>query len=57
VLSHQQQNRDIHVLNQHMNALEEPSFGPEDQSHRPSGWANFKEIPPVLAVRLLLAHE
>lgn len=38
-----------------MNALEEPAFGPEDKASRPLGWANYKEIPPVLIARLVLA--
>ncbi len=35
-----------------LDALEEPAFGSEDQAGRPFGWANFKDIPPVLVVRL-----
>ncbi|GCE24199.1 class I SAM-dependent methyltransferase [Dictyobacter kobayashii] len=38
-----------------MDGIEEPAFNhPYDGSHRPRsfGWANYSEIPPVLAVRL-----
>lgn len=39
-----------------LDGLEEPSFGPEEQASRPLGWANFKDIPPVLVARLRLAE-
>ena len=35
-----------------LDGLEEPAFGPEEQSSRPLGWANVKGIPPVLVARL-----
>jgi 2-polyprenyl-3-methyl-5-hydroxy-6-metoxy-1,4-benzoquinol methylase len=35
-----------------LDALEEPAFGPGDHAGRPLGWANFKDIPPVLAARV-----
>ena len=35
-----------------MDRLEEPNFGPSKSSPRPLSWANFREIPPVLAVRM-----
>jgi 2-polyprenyl-3-methyl-5-hydroxy-6-metoxy-1,4-benzoquinol methylase len=35
-----------------LDGLEEPAFGPGDQSSRPLGWANVKGIPPVLVARL-----
>lgn len=35
-----------------LDGLEEPVFGPEDQAGRPLGWANYKNIPPVLVARL-----
>lgn len=35
-----------------LDALEEPAFGPEDRAGRPLGWANYKDIPPVLVARL-----
>lgn len=35
-----------------LDGLEEPAFGPEDQSSRPLGWANVKGIPPVLVARV-----
>ncbi len=35
-----------------LDGLEEPAFGPEDRAGRPLGWANFKNIPPVLAARV-----
>jgi 2-polyprenyl-3-methyl-5-hydroxy-6-metoxy-1,4-benzoquinol methylase len=37
-----------------LDALLEPSYGPEHVSKRPLGWANFKDIPPVLVARLRL---
>lgn len=37
-----------------MDALEEPVFGASAEAERPFGWANFKQIPPVLIVRLRL---
>lgn len=35
-----------------LDGLEEPAFGPGDEAGRPLGWANFKDIPPILVVRL-----
>ena len=35
-----------------IDGFEEPTFGPDDHGKRPFSWANFKEIPPVLVVRL-----
>ena len=35
-----------------LDALEEPVFGPDDRAGRPLGWANYKDIPPVLVARL-----
>ena len=37
-----------------LDAMLEPSYGPEHTSKRPLGWANFKDIPPVLVARLRL---
>jgi 2-polyprenyl-3-methyl-5-hydroxy-6-metoxy-1,4-benzoquinol methylase len=37
-----------------IDGLEEPTFGPEDYSTRSFSWANFKDIPPVLVVRMRL---
>lgn len=34
-----------------IDGLEEPVFPPETEGRRPFSWENFKEIPPVLAVR------
>lgn len=34
-----------------VDGLEEPTFPPEMEGRRPFSWENFKEIPPVLAVR------
>ena len=39
-----------------MNALEEPAFGPQDNASRALGWANFKEFPPVMVARMILAR-
>lgn len=35
-----------------LDGLEEPAFGPDSQGTHEFSWRNFKEIPPVLAVRL-----
>jgi len=35
-----------------MDGMEEPAFGPESSASRPFGWANFRDIPPVLVARL-----
>lgn len=35
-----------------MDGIEEPAFGEESQPERPFSWLNFKEIPPVLVVRM-----
>ncbi len=37
-----------------LDALEEPAFGADDRAGRPLGWANFKDIPPVIVARLRL---
>lgn len=37
-----------------LDGLEEPTFGPEDTSPRMLNWAHFKDIPPVLVVRMRL---
>ncbi len=37
-----------------LDALVEPSYGPEHSSRRPLGWANFRDIPPFLIARLTL---
>jgi 2-polyprenyl-3-methyl-5-hydroxy-6-metoxy-1,4-benzoquinol methylase len=37
-----------------LDRLEEPIFDMQVQGRRPFSWVNFKEIPPVLAVRLRL---
>jgi SAM-dependent methyltransferase len=38
-----------------MDGIEEPAFGPEAKSERGLGWRNYSQIPPVLAVRMLVA--
>lgn len=35
-----------------MDRLEEPAFDASESSPRPLSWANFKEIPPLLTVRM-----
>jgi SAM-dependent methyltransferase len=35
-----------------IDGLEEPGFGEEAEASRPFSWSNFKEIPPVLMVRM-----
>ncbi|MBI4198171.1 MAG: class I SAM-dependent methyltransferase [Chloroflexi bacterium] len=35
-----------------LDGIEEPVFGPEDTAGHPLGWANFKEVPPVLVSRM-----
>ena len=40
-----------------LDGLEEPVFDDAEETARPLGWANFKEIPPVLVARLRLAQE
>ena len=35
-----------------LDGLEEPTFAPDVQSARALSWANFHDIPPVLACRL-----
>ncbi len=37
-----------------LDGIEEPGFDAEAQSERPLSWANFREIPPVLAARMRL---
>jgi 2-polyprenyl-3-methyl-5-hydroxy-6-metoxy-1,4-benzoquinol methylase len=37
-----------------MDGLEEPTFRPEDTGIRILSWTNFKDIPPVLVVRMRL---
>jgi hypothetical protein len=37
-----------------LDGLEEPAFGPEVQGNQPLSWANFKDIPMVVAARLRL---
>jgi 2-polyprenyl-3-methyl-5-hydroxy-6-metoxy-1,4-benzoquinol methylase len=37
-----------------IDGLEEPTFRPEDSSIRMFSWTNFKDIPPVLVVRMRL---
>ena len=37
-----------------IDGLEEPTFGPEDAGARMFSWTNFKDIPPVLVVRMRL---
>lgn len=37
-----------------MNGIEEPVFGDEGDASRPFSWYNYKEIPPVLVVRMRL---
>jgi 2-polyprenyl-3-methyl-5-hydroxy-6-metoxy-1,4-benzoquinol methylase len=37
-----------------LDALEEPTFDDQATSTRPLSWANFRDIPPVLAARLRL---
>ncbi len=37
-----------------VDGLEEPEFPPEEKATNPLGWVNFRDIPPVLAVRLRL---
>lgn len=39
-----------------IDGLEEPTFPPEKEGRRPFSWENFKEIPPVLAVRCRRPH-
>ena len=38
-----------------MDALEEPTFGPDTEGGRLFSWANLTDIPPALIVRLRLA--
>lgn len=40
-----------------VDGLEEPVFNDAASGDRPWSWANFKEIPPVLAVRCRLSRE
>jgi hypothetical protein len=35
-----------------MDGLEEPVLDMETDNKRPMSWGNFKEIPPVLVVRM-----
>jgi 2-polyprenyl-3-methyl-5-hydroxy-6-metoxy-1,4-benzoquinol methylase len=35
-----------------IDGLEEPAFQREDEAQRPISWVNYREIPPVLAVRM-----
>jgi hypothetical protein len=37
-----------------MDGLEEPVFGQNETGTRWFSWANFKDIPPVLVVRMCL---
>ncbi|MBI4311156.1 MAG: class I SAM-dependent methyltransferase [Chloroflexi bacterium] len=37
-----------------LDGIEEPVFGDGDSARHPLGWANFKEIPPVLVSRMRL---
>ena len=39
-----------------LDGLEEPVFADAEETASPLGWANFKEIPPVLVARLRLAQ-
>ncbi len=39
-----------------LDGLEEPAFGEASEATRPLGWANYKEIPPVLVGRMRLAE-
>jgi len=38
-----------------IDGLEEPAFQSEGEAQRPINWVNYREIPPVLAVRMRLA--
>lgn len=40
-----------------IDGLEEPVYPPEAEGRRPFSWENFKEIPPVLAVRCRRPHD
>ncbi len=35
-----------------MEGIEEPAFGPDSKSERSLGWRNYRQIPPVLVVRM-----
>jgi len=37
-----------------LDGLEEPVFDERAEAKRPLGWANYKEIPPVLVARMRL---
>ena len=39
-----------------LDAMLEPSYGPEHSSKRPLGWANFKDIAPFLIARMRRVH-
>lgn len=40
-----------------LDGLEEPAFGGETEGGRPLSWANYRDIPPVLAARMRLARQ
>jgi 2-polyprenyl-3-methyl-5-hydroxy-6-metoxy-1,4-benzoquinol methylase len=40
-----------------LDGLDEPAFGREDRAGRPLGWANYKDIPPVLVARVRPTRE
>jgi SAM-dependent methyltransferase len=37
-----------------LDGLEEPAFSDDDRGGRPLGWANYKDVPPVLVARMRL---
>jgi 2-polyprenyl-3-methyl-5-hydroxy-6-metoxy-1,4-benzoquinol methylase len=37
-----------------LDGLEEPAFGPDVEANRPTSWAAYPEIPPILVARLRL---
>jgi hypothetical protein len=37
-----------------LDGLEEPVFGPDVEANRPTSWAAYPEIPPILVARLRL---
>lgn len=39
-----------------LDGIEEPTFDQPSHSRRPLGWADFREIPPVLVARMRLAE-